>query len=434
VTGNYEHRFRKEGMKLDVMLSNSYDAGLVNTGITTNSLDETGVHFGDPFLQQSHNHEEGHITTLRVDQAIPLGPRTTLEFGYKGLFRSLYSDYQNLYEQGGVFIPDTRASNIFTYSDRIHALYGLVKGYTGEKSSPKIRYEAGLRVEQTSYQGKSSGAADFKKDYFNAFPNILFAYSTGKDAFVKFNYGRRINRPNLSDLNPFLDITDSLNPHSGNPYLIPEIVNALELGYSKDWSRFQLTANLFYRKGQHTIMNYVFVDSAGHALSKPVNIGTSETYGLETILGGQFGSIWQFNASLSMYQQNLTGNVDGKVISSDAFTWYAKTTQNFSLWKGGRIQLMGNYQAPLAVTQGKRIAVYFMDMGFQQRILNNKGRIGVSITDVFSSKRNGNNLYTADFTSWRRIWVDSRAVVVTFGYTFGTKFKENLMENKYSND
>lgn len=434
VSGSFEHRYRKEGMKLNVLLSTSYASTWLRTGITTNSLDETGGHFGDPFLQRSDNDADEHITTLRVDQAIPLTGHATLEFGYKGLFRSLYSDFRNLYEQGGDYIYDTRSSNIFNYNDRIHAAYGLLRGHTGDKAEPKVRYEAGLRFEQMNYQGASSGAKNFEKSYANAFPNVMVAYTTGKDAFVKFAYGKRINRPDLGELNPFLDITDSLNPHTGNPDLVPEIVHALELGYNKDWSGFQLTANLFYRKGKNTIMNYVFLDSVGHALSKPVNIGTSETYGLETILGAQLGAIWQFNASVSMYQQHLWGEVEGKSFSSDAFTWYLKTAQNFSFWKGGKIQIIGNYQAPLAVTQGKRIAVYNVDLGFQQRIMKNKGRIGVSVTDLFYTKRNGNNLYTPDFTSWRRSWVDSRAVVVTFGYTFGTKFKEQLMDNKYSND
>ena len=431
---NYEHRFRKEGAKLDILLSNSIVRDRQNTMITTRSLDAQGDHFGDPFLQRTSNYGDGSITTVKIDQALPVSAHNAVEFGYKGLFRHLWNDYKSLYEQGGGFVPDPRASNIFTYDDRVNSGYASFKGYTGQKVSPRLRYEGGIRLEQNRYGGSSSGAAEFSKSYLNAFPNVLLAYGAGKDAFVKFSYGKRINRPDLGDLNPFTDITDSLNPHTGNPDLVPEIVHAIELGYNKDWSKFQLVANLFYRKGKNTIMNYVFVDSVGHALSKPVNIGTSETYGVESIIGAQLGSIWQFNASLSMYQQNLKGAIEGKEINSNAFTWYAKTAQTFSFWKGGRIQVIANYQAPLAVTQGKRIAVYSVDLGFQQRIMNNKGRIGVSVTDLFYTKRNGNNLYTPDFTSWRRSWVDSRAVVVTFGYTFGTKFKENLMENKYSND
>lgn len=41
---------------------------------------------------------------------------------------------------------------------------------------------------------------------------------------------------------------------------------------------------------------------------------------------------------------------------------------------------------------------------------------------------------TPDFNFSRIFKVDTRAVLLTFAYTFGTSFKEKLMENKFSND
>jgi outer membrane cobalamin receptor len=434
LTANYERKFKDNRKGLTASVSTDIERGNEHTNITTKSLDLVGKPFGDPYLQQTHNLEKLNFTTGRLDYAFPVSERGVVETGYRGLYRTLNADFRSLYEQGGAFIPDPRASNVFDYKEQNHAGYVQFRSYTGTKEEPRLKYELGMRVERLSYHGQSTNSEAFSKQYLNFFPTATLAWYMAKESFIKFNYGRRINRPGLGMLNPFVDITDSLNPHSGNPYLEPELVNALELGYNHDWHHFNFTLNAFYRRGTNTIMNYVFVDSAGKALSKPINIGSNETYGLESILGFQAGTVWQANASLSLYQQNLRGEVNGEQIRSDAFTWYVKTVQNFSLWKGGKLQVVANYQAPLAVAQGKRIAVYNVDMGFQQRILNNKGRIGVTVTDVFNTMRNGYNLYTTDFTSWRRSRVDSRAVIVTFAYTFGTAFKEKLMENKYSND
>jgi len=39
-----------------------------------------------------------------------------------------------------------------------------------------------------------------------------------------------------------------------------------------------------------------------------------------------------------------------------------------------------------------------------------------------------------NFRSERVFKIDTRAVLLTFAYTFGTSFKEKLMENKFLND
>jgi len=434
LSSNYAHKFNDSRRSLTAELSTSFEKGNENTDITTRSLDQHTLSFGEPFLQQTHNLERSGISNGRIDYAFPVTPRTQMEIGYKGIFRHLNANFRSLYEQGGSFIPDPRSSNIFTYGEQVNAAYAQMHSYVGDKESPKMRYEAGIRFENMSLHGESSGADPFRHSYFNVFPTATISWYTGKQDFFKVNIGRRINRPGLGMLNPFLDITDSLNPHSGNPDLKPELVNTLEMGYNKEWRHFSLTSNLFYRRGTNTIMNYVFLDSTGKALSKPINLGTATTYGLESILGAQFNPFWQANMSISLFQQHLLGQTDGQSIKSDAFTWYVKMTQNFSFWKGSKFQFLANYQAPVALPQGKRIAVYNVDFGFQQKIMKGQGRMGIAVTDIFNTQRNGNNLLTPDFSSWRRSRVDSRAVILTFGYTFGTTFKEKLMEYKYSND
>jgi Outer membrane protein beta-barrel family len=104
------------------------------------------------------------------------------------------------------------------------------------------------------------------------------------------------------------------------------------------------------------------------------------------------------------------------------------------MWKVGKLQVIGIYNAPIPSPQGKRIEIYNVDMGFQKRILKDKGRIVLIATDIFNTQRNGFLINDPNFTFSRIFKVDTRAVLVTFAYTFGTKFKEKLMENKFSND
>ncbi|MBL0136133.1 MAG: outer membrane beta-barrel protein [Chitinophagaceae bacterium] len=88
---------------------------------------------------------------------------------------------------------------------------------------------------------------------------------------------------------------------------------------------------------------------------------------------------YDFNASVS----TLSTKVEWSNISSDAvqnsFAWNGKLINNFALWQGGRVQLLGSYISEQPTPQGKRIAQYFVDFGFQQKLgKGSKGKIRVS--------------------------------------------------------
>ena len=136
----------------------------------------------------------------------------------------------------------------------------------------------------------------------------------------------------------------------------------------------------------------------------------------------------------SAFEQKITGRQDDKDISNNAFSWYVKTINNFNFWKGNKWQIAANYQAPTVTPQGKRLAVYNVDMGMQQKIMKGNGRIGLTITDIFNTQRNGLIAEGDNFSSRRVFKIDTRAFLLTFAYTFGTTFKEKLMENKFLND
>jgi outer membrane receptor protein involved in Fe transport len=64
---------------------------------------------------------------------------------------------------------------------------------------------------------------------------------------VKLNYSRRIQRPQLYYLNPFINFTDTFNIQTGNPHLEAELTDAYEVSYSTFFkSGTSLNASLYY--------------------------------------------------------------------------------------------------------------------------------------------------------------------------------------------
>ncbi|MBU3745538.1 MAG: TonB-dependent receptor, partial [Sediminibacterium sp.] len=225
-----------------------------------------------------------------------------------------------------------------------------------------------------------------------------------------------------------------LNPHGGNPYLQPELVHALETGITREWNKNSLTLNVFYRNAINSIRTIITLNTNGVALVLPQNIGTNNTFGFEAL--GSFEPIntWSLNASISVFHQQMIADNIYKGVSNEAWSGYAKCINNFTLSKNSKLQIAINYAAPSVTPQGTRIAVYNTDWGFQHKISKGRGALGMVITDVFNTQRNGFTAAGSDFTYQRNFKVDTRAVMVSFVWSFRTKLKEELLENRYSND
>jgi outer membrane receptor protein involved in Fe transport len=430
----YKKKFAEVGKNISLKISSSFNDVKENTDINTQTLTADNALQGSPFLQRTHTYENSNVSNFQLDYALPITPKSGLEMGVKTILRFLESDYLSQNKISDAYITNANASDIFTFKEQIQAGYLQYNAFTGEKDRQIFKYAFGLRGEQIWNNGVGIVSKGFKNSYFNLFPTANIAYFLKQNEFIKLSYARRINRPRLGQLNPFTDITDSLTQRSGNPKLLPELVHSLELGYNKDWDKASFSTIAFYRNAQNVIQNFTILRPDGVLFSQPLNFGSSTTFGLENILSATFTKAWDFNLSASFFQQKIDGNNINSDLVNDVFSWNGKFINNFSVWKGGKLQVIGIYNAPIATPQGKRIEIYNMDMGFQQKILKDKGRLGIIATDIFNTQKNGFIVNDPNFTFIRIFKVDTRAVLLTFAYTFGTKFKEKLMDNKFSND
>jgi hypothetical protein len=73
-----------------------------------------------------------------------------------------------------------------------------------------------------------------------------------------------------------------------------------------------------------------------------------------------------------------------------------------------------------------------MDLGFQQKVGKSNSRLGLVVTDVFNTLKSGYVNNTANFTNNRTSKADTRAIMLTFAYTFKSEFKEKLLENQFA--
>ena len=432
---DYIRKYDDEKKSLTANISTSINRDRENTDITSQSLTEDYMPIGDPFLERTHNYENGNISNAKIDYACPIFKKGILETGYKGVFRSVKADFEASNYIDGSYVIDPNSSNIFNFHENVQAFYALYNATIGTAEIAKWKYNMGIRAEQTFNNGiTENNSTNFKNNYLNLFPTTSITYNKSTDEYIKLSYGKRINRPSLGQLNPFTDITDALNPHSGNPYLKPEIIHAIELGYNKEWSKISLSSNLFYRYALNTIRPFYQLQPDGVNLIMPMNIGNATAYGVENILNVKPSSKYDFNASISLFQQNLDGSNISPDAVQNAFGWNGKLINNFTPWKNSKLQIIGSYNSEIATPQGKRLEQYFVDFGFQQKLIKGNARLGLTVVDIFNTLKSGYINNTSDFSNNRTSKADTRAIMLTFAYTFKSAFKEELLENQFSKE
>jgi outer membrane receptor protein involved in Fe transport len=432
---SYSRKFENPKKSLTANLTTSIEQSRENTDILTQDLNEDLSNLGTLFLQKTHNYEDSKVSNAILDYAFPLFEKGEIETGYKGTFRNITNDYLAADKVGNDYIINTASTNIFKFKEQIHAFYALYHAFSGTEDNPKWKYEFGARAEQVNNDGQTNtGNTSVKNNYLKLFPTANLSYYRSNDEFFKLSYGKRINRPDLDEFNPFVDITDVLNPHSGNPNLKPEIIQAVELGYNKEWENTTFSTNVFYRHAQNTIRNFLQTQANGAVLRLPMNIGTADSYGLENIFTARPTTFYDLNMSVTFFQQKLNAsNISADAVQS-AFNWYGKLINNFAVGKKGKLQVIGNYNSATVTPQGSTIPLYNVDMGFQQKLGKGNAQLGLIAIDVFNTLKSGSSTYTTDFISKRSQKADTRAIMLTFAYTFNATFKEKLLENKFSRE
>ena len=429
---NYLKTYKNSAKTFNASVSSSIENGRQNTNIFTTALDLNGKTYGAMQTQLTHNYEDGVITNASMDYSIPISALGFIETGYKGVFRTIKTDFLTADKLNGAYVTNTAASNIFNFNEQVQAVYFQYHNKSKGKDDG-WNYATGLRAEQVSNNGETnSQSTRFSNNDLKLFPTAHLAYNFNLKETIKLSYGKRINRPGLGQLNPFVDITDILSPHSGNPNLKPEIIDAYELSYNNGTPKLNFTTSLFFRHSINSIRSIYIQQTSGAILNMPMNIGNTDNYGIESIIIGKPFLFYDYNLSATLFQQKINGTDitnDGVVSGTN---WSGKLINNFILNSSSKLQVIANYISPKTTPQGETFSLYNVDLGLQKKLGKSNFRLNFIIIDALNTLKSGYNTQTSTFSIYRSQKSDTRAFMITLAYSFKSVLKDKMLENKFN--
>jgi outer membrane receptor protein involved in Fe transport len=278
-TGGWQKTFNKPDhtLFLDFNFSNLQFTG--DEWLWHQYLDGSDVKYNTNY---QHTLDKTYNQTLlaKLDYVLPINDSTIFEAGFH--FTQRIADNDFFSESAGEdehYTTDTLISNHFKYLQNTFAPY-----VTFSKQFQKLGVKLGVRAEPTQTLAEMITTNEaFEQDYFQLFPSAHFSYNFNDYTVMQLSYSRRINRPELGQLNPFTNYSDNLTLETGNPFLKPEIIHVNELSFMRYWQKFNVNVTGYYRLINDLIRRELFYDGIYTHVTN-TNLGNS------SLSGGGFNS------------------------------------------------------------------------------------------------------------------------------------------------
>lgn len=366
-----------------------------------------------------------NIYSAKVDYTLPLKKGAKFEAGVKTSF--VETDNNAIYDSVnyGMRVHDIGRSNHFIYKENVNAAY---VNYT-RPFSKKWYGQFGLRIENTNATGNQvTTGQKFNRHYTQLFPTAFIQYkASDKNSFV-LNYGRRINRPDYEDLNPFILFLDKYTFEQGNPNLQPQFAHNIEFTHS--YKGF-LNTTLNYTRTTD-IINEVLEQNTdrNETYVKKDNIAKQRQYGISISAGGQIKKWWTANLWTNVYNNMYEGIVNGDYVKISATTGQANLQNQFKLGKTLNAELSGYFNSG-GIEGVFRIKSFGMvNMGISKQVFKGKGTFRLSGRDVFRTQKIRGDIKYSNIDASFQQRRDSRQVALGFTYRFAKGKMNNNQKRK----
>ncbi len=438
LTGTYTRTFknqpRREWSVLGQAALNTskfgYDFDQFDNSLTAGPVNEA------TYRERSRGRTPGGEYTIQTDYTHPFKENMTLETGLKAIWRTTGSvAHVDAFRAGQTtdFEEVVFRRTDFAYDQQVQAAYATYSFGLGKKFNVSL----GTRGERTALQADFRVTdTKFNQDYFNLLPNGSVQYKMSEKSSLRGVYSRRISRPFIDYLNPFVDRSDPRNLVYGNPRLNPELTDSYELSYNTLIKEATLNVSASVRRTDNAIEMVRF--------SVPTDSGTITSQTYANVASNAFYMVNFYGSVKLLKDWEISGgpNIEYIVRKSPAlgiarrsgFTGNAGLNTSYKITKTLTAQAFANYSLPGPDLQGKGSPWLWYSMGLKKKLFKEKSDLTLNLSNPFNNywpyRSSIDTPTITERSEWRNY---QRAVRVGFTYRFG-QAQQGKQRKSISND
>jgi len=306
----------------------------------------------------------------------------------------------------------------FHFYQQILSLYVNFSG--GWKA---FQFQAGLRLE---YSGRQLNDMASRTD-LDFFPSVNISHRFNEFTEIYAAYTRRINRPTIQMLNPYTDeYADITNMHQGNPELLAEYVNSVEVGNRWSFSKWNGSLSVYHRNIDQAISRVKLSTNDSALMVSFLNLDRALLWGGELALTLNPLKFWSINASGNMFITRMQGEYGLNQIDRQQWAWTTNVSNQFKLPWLMSMQISGFYRSKLPSVMGIYLPRYQVDLAVSKKLWKGKGQLVFKVSDLFNSYKYGLDLEALDddgygYSQTNRRKNQSQYFILSFTYNIDGK-------------
>jgi len=380
----------------------------------------------------NNSHAVNNQYTIQADNSIPLKKNGRFEGGLKAILRRASSDFKSLikYNEADNYKTNISNTDYFKYGQDVISLYGM---YSLKLKKSSFRF--GARVEYTNVNGNFiSSNTQVKHNYTTLLPNIQFTNKLNALTTLVFAYTKRLQRPYINDLNPFVYNNDSLNISYGNPNLGPQTSHALsaQLRYARGNTFAGINIEGSY-SGNKILQYSSFEPQTGITKTTSLNIGKEIQSALNLNFSTKINPKWSVFVNGSLRYSTVTNNSNASQSNSGFGCNFNFNTSYRFTSKFFVSTYLGLWQDPQTIQTTYPFSTWH-NVAFNYKVFKEKINISLRAVNYFEKTHDfktitkDQNFYNTNTTRQIR-----RGAVLSLTWNFG-KLTESVSKKKGVNN
>lgn len=330
------------------------------------------------------------------------------------------------FHDGTAWQDDLSRSNHFLYDEKIHSVYSSI-----DRQKGKWHWQAGLRYEFTAYKANQLGNAvvkdsSFKKNYGSLFPSAFVSFAADSNNTFTLRLGRRIDRPQFQNLNPFLVTINKYTFEGGNPFIRPQYTWNMELMHNY---KNILSTGISYSYLKDYFSQIFIIDSNSSNVNKNViiytrgNVGTFHNFGVTATLQTPVTKWWSITSTV-IYNHKIIKGVIWAPLRATINQVNFSLNNQFQFKKGWSAEISGYYLTKSQIDLQEYLTPQGeLGAGISKQIMKNKGTLRLAVRDIFHTQNYSGYSYFENSEEPFKIKWDTRVVRITFSWRFGKTMK-----------
>ncbi|MEX2568296.1 MAG: outer membrane beta-barrel family protein, partial [Cyclobacteriaceae bacterium] len=319
-----------------------------------------------------------HMKLAGLDYSFQPSATFKFEAGVKGTFSNFENDVEVFFTREGFTSRNDELSVLAFLEEDIWAGYMSAEWRINESS----QVNGGLRFENTrTYISTAAEKGVVDRNFGNFFPSIFYKRTINDNLDLNLGYSRRIQRPTFNDLAPFVFFMDPNTFISGNPALLPAIIDGIktDINFKRGNISFE------YNRTQNPIAPFQpEIDPVNkRQIFRSQNLDYQQIYSINLSVPWIIFDWWDVQLNSGGFFTGLRTAHLEEITTLDFFNFTANMTHNFKLPHHFSAEITGMYQSKRNWGIWHFNPLGSLNVGFQKKLNREKGTLRLTFDDIF---------------------------------------------------